>query len=66
MSAPSNPINSDTYEERAFFAQLAALNATVESAKAGNSAQQLYQNANLNETLLAAFLHELKTIPLKD
>jgi hypothetical protein len=66
MSAPSNPINSGTYEERAFFAQLAALNATVESAKAGDSAQQLFQNASLNETLLAAFLHELKTTPIKD
>ena len=66
MSVPSKPIDSGTYEERAFFAQLAALNAIVESAKAGNSAQQLYQDAYLNETLLAAFLHELKATPVKN
>jgi hypothetical protein len=66
MFLPNVPISSSiSPEERAFFARLAALNVALESTRAGKTAQRFCHNAQSSETLLAAFLNEIRTAPLK-
>lgn len=58
----ANPFkrSSAAYLENAFFARLAALNASMEAARAGSNGRSFAQGALSSDTLLEAFLQEIQ------
>lgn len=57
---PQTPTNKASYREKAFFAQIAALNVMFESARTGKQAQDFCREAQSCSELLVTFLLALK------
>ena len=54
-------VNPISHEERAFFARLAAMNTLFEATRSGHSAQSFASGAQSCDTLLLAFIENLKS-----
>ena len=60
MISPQSQENRVTHEERAFFAQLAAMSVIFESARIGIPAQDFGSHAQSCSELLVTFLDEIR------